>query len=167
MIEQGATTLWEAWDVEDNLELEPGEGLGDVVSVNHSSFTVVSEWFYEVLAGLRFGDGPGAGAVRIVPRPVAALDHASAAVETRRGRLASRWERTADGLELAVTVPWNGTATVRVPLPDGAERVAEGGDVLWESEPAADLPAGIADVSAVEDAVEVEVGAGDYEFLTE
>jgi hypothetical protein len=55
---------------------------------------------------------------------VDALDWADASVETIRGEVASRWERTDAGRKMPVTEPWNATGTVRIPdLGDGSVSV--------------------------------------------
>jgi len=151
MARQGATTMWERWDSDDSV----GSGMN---SLNHSPFTHVSEFFYEVLAGLRVGDEPVTDHVEIAPALVDDLDWAEASVETPNGDLASAWERTDDGYSLSVTVPWNATATVR--LPDAAEAtVRESGSALDDG-----LPDGIRRTDSQSGDRLVEVGAGTYAF---
>jgi len=151
MARQGATTMWERWDSDDSV----GSGMN---SLNHSPFTHVSEFFYEVLAGLRIGDDPVTEHVEVAPALVDDLDWVEASVDTPNGDLTSAWERTDDGYSLSVTVPWNATATVR--LPDAAEAtVRESGTDLSES--SAD---GVASVDGDAGDLLVEVGAGTYEF---
>jgi alpha-L-rhamnosidase len=157
MAEQGATTMWEHWDSDEQV----GSGMN---SLNHSPNTFVSEWFFEVLAGLRLrGDTPP-DHVEIAPVPVADLDWAEGTLDTDDGELAARWERTERGLELDVTVPWNRTATVRVPAaPDATVR--ESGTDLGGSE--GERPDGIEAVERDGDRVVAEVGAGDYAFAVD
>ena len=151
MDRQGATTMWERWDSDGSV----GSGMN---SLNHSPFTHVSEFFYEVLAGLRIGDDPVTDHVTIAPALVDDLEWAEASVDTPNGDLTSAWERTDDGYELSVTVPWNATATVR--LPDAAATtVRESGSDLDDA-----LPEGIRRTESEDDELLVEVGAGGYEF---
>ncbi|ELZ19874.1 alpha-L-rhamnosidase [Halosimplex carlsbadense 2-9-1] len=151
MAQQGATTMWERWDSDDSV----GSGMN---SLNHSPFTHVSEFFYEVLAGLRIGDDPVTDHVEVAPALVDDLDWAEATVETPNGELASAWERADEGYELSVTVPWNATATVR--LPDAAEAtVRESG-----TDPSESAVDGVASVDDEGGDLVVEVGAGTYEF---
>jgi len=153
MARNGATTMWERWDSDESV----GSGMN---SLNHSPFTHVSEFFYEVLAGIRIGDTPVTQRVTIAPSFVTDLDWVSARIETWRGDLAVEWEQPADGYTLTVTVPWNTQATVR--LPDTAIGSAvESGNVL--SEGTAD---GIRSVEERGDDLIVTVGAGEYEFAT-
>ncbi|WP_436930837.1 family 78 glycoside hydrolase catalytic domain [Halosimplex halobium] len=151
MARQGATTMWERWDSDDSV----GSGMN---SLNHSPFTHVSEFFYEVLAGIRVGDEPVTDHVEIAPALVDDLDWAEASVETPNGELASAWERTDDGYSLSVTVPWSATATVR--LPDAADAtVRESGSSVDGS-----LPDGVTETARDDGDLLVEVGAGSYEF---
>ncbi|MFB6120839.1 MAG: alpha-L-rhamnosidase C-terminal domain-containing protein, partial [Halobacteriaceae archaeon] len=81
----------------------------------------------------------------------------------RHGDVESRWERTDDGLELAVTVPWNTTATVRVPAAEG-DSIRLDGDTVWDGAPAT-LPAGVDDARRVDGGVAFDVTAGEYQFV--
>jgi alpha-L-rhamnosidase len=161
MARNGATTMWERWNSDESV----GSGMN---SLNHSPFTHVSEFFYEVLAGVRVGDRPLTEHVTIAPALVDDLDWVTASVETRIGELAVEWERTgddsSDGYDLSVTVPWNGSATIR--LPDAAEAaVSESGVRLDEASPDGEpAPEGVRDVERDGDDVVVTVDAGDYEF---
>ena len=101
------------------------------------------QWFYEDLAGLRPIE-PGFRRIEFRPEiPTTGMDNVSASYESVRGTVASRWKRTATGLELDVTVPPNATGRVHVPAPnpqavttDKADSVkllgVEGGRVLYE-----------------------------------
>jgi alpha-L-rhamnosidase len=115
----------------------------DTRSRNHHFFGAVVQWFYEDLAGVRPAE-PGFRVVEFKPEiPSAGLDGVSASYESVRGRVASRWKRTAAGLELEVTVPPNATGRVYVPAPspravtlDNPDSVkllhAGGGRVVYE-----------------------------------
>ncbi|MFC7143066.1 family 78 glycoside hydrolase catalytic domain [Halosimplex aquaticum] len=150
MARNGATTMWERWNSDESV----GSGMN---SLNHSPFTHVSEFLYEVLAGIRIGDCPVTEHVTVAPALVDGLDWAEGRVETPNGPLESAWERTDGGYDLSVTVPWNGTATVRLPEAADAE-VTESGAEL-----SADV-SGIRSVDREGDSVVVEVGSGEYEF---
>ncbi|HEU4348316.1 MAG TPA: family 78 glycoside hydrolase catalytic domain, partial [Actinoplanes sp.] len=118
-IAQGATSLWETWTG---------------VSVNHHYRSTVATWFYQGLAGIR-PTSSGYATIRIrpiIPSPIAVpsgvpqrlgddvertpLNQVSASIRTRRGLVASAWERTGDGdLVLDVEVPPNTPAEVWLP----------------------------------------------------
>jgi alpha-L-rhamnosidase len=158
MVRQGATTIWERWDSDERV----GSGMN---SFNHSPYTLVSEWFYRALAGLEIaGDD-----LTVSPATVADLEWAAGHIERPAGQLASRWNRTDNGVVLEVTVPWNETATVRLPeTEDGAGTVREGDTVLWRNgRPTGERPRGVDAVSLDVDGVAVEVGSGNYRFEIE
>ncbi|RDI69934.1 alpha-L-rhamnosidase [Halopelagius longus] len=155
MVRNDATTMWERWNSDESV----GSGMN---SLNHSPFTHVSEFFYEVLAGIRLGDRPITDHVTIAPSMVEDLDWVSASVEAQTGELSVDWERDGEGeYELSVTVPWNGRATVR--LPDAAESTVTESDVRLSE----GAPDGILSVERDGDDVVVEVGAGEYGFVVE
>jgi alpha-L-rhamnosidase len=152
MARNGATTMWERWNSDESV----GSGMN---SLNHSPFAHVSEFFYEVLAGIRLGDEPVMNHVTIAPALVDDLEWVKASVETQTGPLVSEWERTGDGgYHLSVTVPWNGHATVRLPAAAGATVTESGVRVDEES------PEGVSSIDREGDELVVEVESGAYEF---
>ncbi|MCU4975485.1 family 78 glycoside hydrolase catalytic domain [Halobacteria archaeon AArc-m2/3/4] len=158
MVHQGATTMWERWDSDEQV----GSGMN---SLNHSPFTFVSEWFYERLAGLRIDESMHeTGRVEIDPAFVDDLEWVEGALETVNGRLASRWERTAEGIALSVEIPWNTVATVSLPSIDDEAAITEGGDPVWDGEASASLPAGVTSVGTDGGFLAIEIGSGSYEF---
>ncbi|WP_313692396.1 family 78 glycoside hydrolase catalytic domain [Halorarum halobium] len=159
MVRQGATTMWERWDSDSRI----GSGMN---SFNHSPFTFVSEYLYEAIAGLRLGDDPVTDHATVAPTLVDALDWAEGQVETPNGEFTVAWERTDSdrGYELSTTVPWNTTATVR--LPGAADSlVTESGTRLAGT--TGDVPDGIDAVRQEEGDLVVEVGSGTYQFAVE
>ncbi|MCU4973555.1 family 78 glycoside hydrolase catalytic domain [Halobacteria archaeon AArc-m2/3/4] len=124
MLRQGATTVWERWDSDSD------EHIGSRMnSLNHSPFTYVSEWFFDSLAGLEVSEAlPEERTIEIEPAFVADLEWVSGSLETPAGEVGSRWERTADGYELTVDVPWNLRARLRLPADGGGHDNEEDGD---------------------------------------
>jgi alpha-L-rhamnosidase len=168
MVRNGATTQWERWDAPDY-----GPGLN---SLNHRNWTLISEWFYRVLAGINIAE-PGFERINITPYVVDNLDHAGGEIDTIRGTVASRWERmktpgkarTRDGLALDVTIPGNTTATVRIPTLSGEKvRVRESGKSIWNNghRTGRNHP-GVREIRRDGDRVVVEVGSGEYQFELE
>ncbi|MDS0300626.1 family 78 glycoside hydrolase catalytic domain [Halogeometricum sp. S1BR25-6] len=151
MARNGATTMWERWNSDESV----GSGMN---SLNHSPYTHVSEFFYEVLAGIKLGDEPVTDHVTVEPSLVDDLEWVSASVDTSAGELAVEWEREEESYELDVTVPWNGSATVRLPDAAGAS-VTESGDDVTEG-----APDGVSAVERDGDDVVLDVGAGSYSF---
>ncbi|HEX3815990.1 MAG TPA: family 78 glycoside hydrolase catalytic domain [Mycobacteriales bacterium] len=115
--DQGAETLWEAWDA-------------DARSHDHYFLGTATQWLHEDIAGLR----PGApGFAEIEVRPVCLddprLTHASARYSSVRGEIAVSW-RTSDGrVELDVTVPVGARARVHLPGPISGAVAAPAGPV--------------------------------------
>ncbi|WP_254533317.1 family 78 glycoside hydrolase catalytic domain [Natrinema gelatinilyticum] len=169
MVRNGATTMWERWDSDDQI----GSGMN---SFNHRPWTLISEWFYRVLAGIDIGE-PGFAHVDISPSVVTGLNWAEAETETIRGTVAAKWERTStagdsrsdDGLLLEVTIPGNATGTVRIPTLNGDQvRIREDGKTVWNNGNATrQTHRGVEAVSRDGDDVIIEVGSGEYSFELE
>jgi len=154
MARNGATTMWERWDSDSSV----GSGMN---SLNHSPFAHVSEFFYEVLAGIELGDEPLTEHVTVAPALVEDLDWAAARLDTAAGELAVEWEKQDGTYDLDVTVPWNGSATVRLPGAADAT-VAESGTPLSDG-----APEGVLAVEADGEDLVAEVSSGTYAFTVE
>ena len=102
---QGATTIWEHWDG----IMENGEFWSeDMNSFNHYAYGSVADWVYEKAAGICLQeDHPGFEKVLIHPMPDERLEWLEAAIDTRNGRISSRWTHTPEGLryEIRTEVP--------------------------------------------------------------
>ena len=103
-IENGATTVWEAWGG------SPG------FSRNMKLMASIVTFLYQDVAGLAPA-APGWERIRVAPKLTRTLTHARARVRTVRGDVAVSW-RVADG-ELHLTVEVPATSTADVWLPDG------------------------------------------------
>jgi alpha-L-rhamnosidase len=129
-------------------------------SRNHHFFGAIVEWLYEDVAGMR-PVAPGYEKIEFKPQiPRTGLDGVSASYESVRGTVATRWRRTATGLELDVTVPANATGRVYVPAPR-PEAVTEVGD--GKAVRAAQA-ASVQLVGVEGDRVVYEIGSGRYQF---
>ncbi|MFG1912131.1 family 78 glycoside hydrolase catalytic domain [Kribbella sp. NPDC048928] len=115
-IENGATTLWEAWET-------------NTRSRDHAFLGSIEGWFYRDLAGIRPA-APGYARIAIRPHVPAGLDEVSASVRTVHGVVGSQWRRQDDGLHLTVTIPVNTTAEVFVPAAAAQEVTAAGSDFV-------------------------------------
>ncbi len=105
MLRNGATTVWESWDMSNSL--------------CHSSYLYVGTWFIEGLAGIRT-DLQTPGFKHFIIRPGLvddpSLSWVKAHYDSTYGRIVSNWRVDADRiLHLNVTVPPNTTATVHLP----------------------------------------------------
>ena len=129
-------------------------------SRNHHMFGSIVQWLYEDLAGMRPLDA-GYRGIEFRPEiPAAGLDSVSASYESVRGTVATRWKRTASGLELDVTVPANATGRVYVPA-SAPESVREIGGRT--ASPAANAES-VRLIGPEGGRVVYEVGSGQYRF---
>jgi alpha-L-rhamnosidase len=157
MIREGATTLWERWEY---------LASGGMNSHNHIMFGSVDAWFYRVLAGIDVdAHSPGYEHVHIKPHPVGDLSHASASVETLRGKVSSHW-RVEDGeFFLEVSIPVNSQGTVHI-SDLGMERpvIEESEATVWRDGSFAEGVPGVFAGEQVEGWTIFQIGSGTYSF---
>lgn len=108
----GATTIWERWNsyIKDEGPQSPAMN-----SFSHYAFGAVCEWMFSELAGIDRA-APGFDKIRIAPRPTGTITHASAAMNTRHGRLACTWKIEGEIFTAEVTIPPNTTADITLPV---------------------------------------------------
>jgi alpha-L-rhamnosidase len=107
MLDHGATTLWERW------EWQTGGGMN---SHNHAMLGSVGSWLYRWVAGLALDESQEASRHFIFQPPaLAALSQAHASLPTPWGVAEIQWQREGQSLDGVVRVPWNCTATLRLP----------------------------------------------------
>lgn len=137
-ITRGATTVWERWD---SLLPDGSVNPGEMTSFNHYALGAVADWLHRTVAGLAPA-APGYRRLRIAPRPLRALTHASARHLTPYGEAAVAWHREGDVVVVTATVPANTTAEVDLPGTDlpAAEATVGPGTYTWRV-PAAPAPA--------------------------
>src|SRR5690606_14968217 len=121
-ITMGATTIWERWD-----GIKPDGSFQDagMNSFNHYAYGAIGQWLYEQVAGLKAA-APGYKEIHIAPRPGGGLTHARALHRSPYGLIESSWELENGTFRLAVTIPPNTSATVRLPGADAAKVTADG-----------------------------------------
>lgn len=150
MIDKGATTIWELWNGDTaNPAMNSGNHvmlLGDLMS-----------WYFEDLAGIK-SDSQQVGFKKIIMEPCFPenLNWVDASTETLYGKVASHWQKTAEGLKWEVEIPANTTALIRIPA-TSADAVTENGQPLLQN------PA-IKAVQTADTFVSAEVGSGKYSF---
>ncbi|HTS10209.1 MAG TPA: alpha-L-rhamnosidase C-terminal domain-containing protein, partial [Candidatus Eisenbacteria bacterium] len=154
-ITKGATTIWERWDGE-----KPDGSFQDagMNSFNHYAYGAIGEWMYRVIAGIEIDRSqPGYKHVLIQPHPGGGLTSTKASVHSMYGRVASSWEVKGGTMTMSVEIPANTTASVRLP---GArlEDVSEGSKMAGSG-------GSISGAKQVGDAVVLDVGSGNYEFV--
>ena len=154
MIREGATTLWERW------ELLTG---GAMNSHNHHMFGSVDIYFYRYLAGVR-PLKPGFREFTVKPDP-APLERVSATVRALAGPIHVELSRECGRVALKVSVPVGSTALVYVPV-HGFKNpvVAESGRVVWRGGALVERVEGVEGAWAEEGYVVFRVGSGTYAF---
>ncbi len=129
-IKAGATTIWERWDALRPDGSVPTESLtggsASMVSFNHYAYGSVADWLHRSVLGLApDAADPGYHRIVVTPRPCAHLTAASGALSTRYGDVRVAWRVEGGVFDLALDVPPNASATVR--LPGGEQREAGAG----------------------------------------
>jgi alpha-L-rhamnosidase len=116
MLESGATTLWEHWELSDN-----------TFSHNHPMFGSISAWFFQWLAGIQaHPQAKGFDRFVIRPQPVEGITWVEAEHKSARGMIRVFWERDIDKFVLKITVPPNTQAKLFIPTSD-VESIREKG----------------------------------------
>ncbi len=101
-IKNGATTLYENWDIEASSDL----------SRNHIMFGAVGAWFYKALGGiLPDEEAPGFKNIILKPNFVTGLSSFEATHEGPYGMIKSSWKRDGELVTYSVIIPSNSTAT--------------------------------------------------------
>ncbi|KQQ20787.1 alpha-L-rhamnosidase [Rathayibacter sp. Leaf299] len=119
-VTMGATTIWERWDsMLPDGTINPGE----MTSFNHYALGAVADWLHRVVGGLAPLE-PGYSRILVAPQPGDRLQWAESTLETPHGLARVRWDRTTEGVQLAVTVPEGSTAVVRSPGAEDRELAA-------------------------------------------
>jgi alpha-L-rhamnosidase len=142
-ISKGATTMWERWD-----GIRPDGSFEDKTmnSFNHYAYGSVGDWMYQSVAGIR-ASAPGFQRFVVKPVPGGKVHSVDASYLSGYGPIAVRWNNSADGLKLAVSVPVNTSAEIWVP--NNGEKVLSDGARFVRGEPGFSV---------------YEAGSGDYSF---
>ncbi|MEL6852445.1 MAG: family 78 glycoside hydrolase catalytic domain, partial [Bacteroidota bacterium] len=123
MLEQGATTIWEQWDVD---KKGPQQG-----SRNHFALGPVGEWMYGSLAGIQPLEAhPGFQTFRLAPKIPEDLAWAKAAHESPYGLIVSGWHKFDGGIFWQLRIPPNSQAEVTFPA--GFDTWQEGETFWWK-----------------------------------
>lgn len=121
----GATTMWEHWD---GIDADGSMWTAKMNSFNHYAYGAVADWVYEVAAGIgQAEDSAGFERPIIAPHPSERIDWLSASIETRVGKIASKWSHTADGrVRYEITTPVRARIII-----DGNEREIDSGSYVF------------------------------------
>ncbi len=149
MLKNGATTLWEHWELSDN-----------TFSHNHPMFGSVSQWMMNWLGGIQPAeDAVGYDKVVIRPQTVAGLDWVNSSYRSIRGKIVSNWRRRGDAVTFDVEIPVNTKAHVFLPA-HAVNQIEESGRKLSQAP-------GVSVVHAQGPSVEVVLGSGRYRFVVQ
>jgi len=103
----GTKTLPEVWAL-------PGRPCD--AALCQSDTTCISTWLYDVLGGIDPDPrAPGYKHFFLEPAMPAKLAFVSCRTQTPYGEIVSAWKREGEAIRWSVTVPWNSTATIRLP----------------------------------------------------
>ena len=155
-ISKGATTVWEAFEIESKKPY--------TVSLNMKMFGSTEIFFFRDLAGIGRGD---IGFKQIIIRPciVGDLTYAKASLKTVRGVIAVDWKVADRLLDMKVTLPTNSKGKVSVPKMQLKNvTITESGNTLWKDGLYVGKVLGISSGSETEDYVTFDVGSGNYLF---
>jgi alpha-L-rhamnosidase len=153
-VRQGATTIWERWDGQKPDGTFQDKGMN---SFNHYAYGAVGDWMYRVIAGIEIDPAaPGYKHILIQPKPGGGFSSVRASHQTMYGKVSSTWALKDGKFELAVEVPANTHATVRLPKAQLAD-VTESGQALTNGN-------GITGARQDGESVVVEIGSGQYRF---
>lgn len=168
MVEQGATTIWEAWG-----GIRDGFIGRNTSEDSMTMFMSIEEFFYNDLAGIvgpdYFGDrtiSPGFRDVFIRPSVLGDLTHAAAHIRTVRGIVAVDWKRGKDGIALKAKIPVNTRAKISIPklgLKDVV--VEENGRILWKKNLFCSGASGISAGTEDTEYITFDTGSGSYHFV--
>ncbi len=143
-IENGATTLWEMWELTSR-------------SLDHNLHGSIDDWFYSYLGGIT-ANSAGYKEISIKPYVPTDLEYVKSSIGTAYGDVQSNWSKDSNGkLTLNVQIPVNTTATVSVP--SGSAYNVYVGETLAKN------VEGISYVGAEDGFVEYKVGSGSYTFV--
>ena len=109
-VTKGATTIWEHWD---GIMEDGGFWSADMNSYNHYAYGAVADWLYSTVAGIKpIEEAPGFAKVAIAPVPDARLGWFTASLETRHGKIISKWIKEKDMFKHEITTPVEAEITI-------------------------------------------------------
>ena len=112
-VNMGATTVWERWN-----SVLPDGSISDtgMNSLNHYAYGAVLEWMYRYMGGLNPDEAQaGFKKFSVTPEPDKRFSHVSLRFDSPYGMIESKWERTSQGIQFDVTVPFDTQAEFVVP----------------------------------------------------
>lgn len=150
-IKNGATSIWERWD-----GWTPDKGFQDpgMNSFAHYSFGAVYQWMVENIGGIRC-EAPGYSKILVAPQPGGTITSARVSYNSASGPVATAWKIQQGRMSLAVSIPPNTSAQIRLP--------GVAGPVLESGKPASGQP-GLKPAENVTGAYEATPGEYAFEY---
>jgi len=100
-VTKDATTIWEHWD---GTKPDGTFWSKDMNSYNHYAYGSVADWVYQVAAGISPIEA-GYKTAKIAPHPTDKLEYLEAEIDTRQGRIISRWKKKDGMWQYDITTP--------------------------------------------------------------
>ncbi|MCE2960253.1 MAG: family 78 glycoside hydrolase catalytic domain [Akkermansiaceae bacterium] len=148
MIKNGATSLWEHWEQEQN-----------TYSHSHPMFGSISTWYFRWLGGIQCADDAvGFDYIMLRPQIPAGLDWVKTSHQSLRGEIVSNWSINGKERVFEFTIPVGTTAIAEIPA-RAEEILTEGGKALSQS-PEIKL------LESTPSIHRIELGSGTYRFET-
>jgi alpha-L-rhamnosidase len=123
MLAQGATTLWEHWELSNN-----------TYSHNHPMFGSVSQWFYNWLGGIQAApEAVGFDRIVIRPQVMDDMQWVECSYDSIRGKITSSWHKKEGNILFKIQIPVNTEARVYFPILINSQ-IYENGKLLTDSE---------------------------------
>ena len=93
------------------------------------------------------------------------MDWVEASVETVRGMVSSRWEKSDGSLQLEITIPANTSGKVTIPKLDWEDvQILESGETIWSAGEIVENDYQISSGTEDDEYVILEMESGSYEF---
>ena len=109
-VNKGATTMWEHWD---GIREDGSFWRADMNSFNHYAYGAVADWMYGAVCGINADEAaPGFENVFLKPQPDRRLRYAEASIDTKYGRLSSKWSIVGNIVTYEFEVPNRATITL-------------------------------------------------------
>lgn len=109
-VNRGATTVWEHWD---GIKKDGSFWHSDMNSFNHYAYGAVADWMYGAICGINIDENaPGFENAVLKPLPDKRLGFAQASIDTKYGRLSSKWEITGNKVKYEFEVPNRATVII-------------------------------------------------------
>ena len=109
-VNKGATTIWEHWD---GLKDDGSFWSTDMNSFNHYAYGAVADWMYGVAAGINTDiNAPGFENAILKPIYDKRLEYAAASIDTKFGKLSSKWSKHDSKIVYEFEVPNKATVII-------------------------------------------------------